>query len=92
MHLPRPRVSEGGCSAAKPTESAETSIQETALLFQISHPVLHLTNWLIIFCSLTRYPDERLFSGSFLGLNKFIFFVNYFYSQNKLLMLMTMFS
>ena len=35
---------------------------------------------------------ERLFAGGFLGLNNFIFFVNYFYSQNKLFMLMATFS
>ena len=34
----------------------------------------------------------KTFSGGFLGQNKFIFFVNYFYSKNKLLMLMAMFS
>ena len=35
---------------------------------------------------------RKTLSGGFLGLNKFIFFVNYFYLQNKLFMLMAMFS
>ena len=63
-----------------------------------------LPNWLIelvkltwsgVFCLRIRNTLAAMFwntfSGGFLGLNKLIFFVNYFCLQNKLFILMAMF-